>query len=109
MIKVHILSSSNNTIVTVLSEEGFVSWWATPALLGYKKSKRGSSAEALGQFVGERLVKEGIYRVHVLIKGLGPGRIAVIRGIRKSNIKLIVEDFTSVPHNGCTLPKKRRL
>ncbi|KAL7255843.1 hypothetical protein ACSBR1_009891 [Camellia fascicularis] len=51
-------------------------------------------------------------RAEVMIKGpgLGLGRDATLRAIRRSGILLnFAQGVTPMPHNGCRSPKKRRV
>jgi hypothetical protein len=50
-VKIVIVSSLNNTIVTVV-RDGKVVWWATPGLDAGAKRGSSNAAEALGGFVG---------------------------------------------------------
>jgi len=44
------------------------------------------------------------------VKGPGPGREAAIRALSTLDITIrSISDVTSVPHNGCRPPKKRRV
>lgn len=110
VIFVNLKSSLNNTMITV--SEKVPLWWATPAVLGFKGFRRSSpsAAEALGQFVGERLMKEDKKRVVVRFKGIHAGRIAALRGLRKTGVEILaLQDVTPTPHNGCRLSKERRI
>jgi len=52
----------------------------------------------------------GMKNVDVCVKGPGPGRESAIRALNAGgfNITSIV-DVTPIPHNGCRLPKRRRV
>lgn len=48
--------------------------------------------------------------VRVYVWGPGPGRETAIRGIHESGLRIIlIRDITSLPHNGCRAPKRRRV
>jgi small subunit ribosomal protein S11 len=51
-----------------------------------------------------------VQHVHIVIKGIGPGRDAAIRGLKIAGLKIkSIQDQTKNPHNGCRPPKKRRI
>jgi small subunit ribosomal protein S11 len=44
------------------------------------------------------------------VRGPGSGREAAIRALQTAGISItLIRDSTSVPHNGCRPPKKRRI
>jgi small subunit ribosomal protein S11 len=48
--------------------------------------------------------------VEILVKGQGSGRETAIRAIEGAGFDIIsIQDITSVPHNGCRPPKRRRV
>ena len=52
----------------------------------------------------------GMAKVEVVINGRGNGRETSIRALKTAGLNIIsIEDKTSIPHNGCRPPKKRRL
>lgn len=99
-------------MVTCLNDQQKVQWWVTPAVLGYKDCKKRSvlAAKVLGEFVGNRLLKDGTSQVEIRLKGIGPGRHPFLSGLRKSGVTILaLEDVTQIPHNGCRSKKKRRI
>jgi hypothetical protein len=58
----------------------------------------------------KKCLEQGIREVYVYVWGPGYGRETAIRGIYESGIRIIViRDITSLPHNGCRAPKRRRV
>ena len=107
----HIHSTYNNTIVTITDEQGGVISWASSGTIGYKGSKKktpfaaGLTAEAAATAAKE----QGVVKVDVYVKGLGPGRENAIRSIQAAGLEIIsITDETPVPHNGCRPPKRPR-
>ena len=48
--------------------------------------------------------------VEILVKGQGSGRETAIRAIEGAGFEIkSIQDITSVPHNGCRPPKRRRV
>jgi len=52
----------------------------------------------------------GLKTVRILVKGQGSGRETAIRSIQGAGFEInSIQDITSVPHNGCRPPKRRRV
>ena len=52
----------------------------------------------------------GMKNVEILLKGQGSGRETAIRAIEGAGFEISsIQDITSVPHNGCRPPKRRRV
>ena len=50
------------------------------------------------------------HTVSILVKGQGLGRETAIRAVQNAGLEVTsITDITSVPHNGCRPPKKRRV
>jgi len=107
---VHIQSTYNNTIVTISDTNGNTLAWSSGGTVGYSGSKKSTphAAQLAADQVGKEVVKYGLKRVDVVVKGPGPGREAVIRTLQAAGLEVgTIKDSTPVPHNGCR-PKKRR-
>jgi small subunit ribosomal protein S11 len=108
----HILSSFNNTMVTLTDVEGNVISWATPGKVGIKGSRK--STPFAGQLAAERAAQDamsmGLRRVEVWVKGPGVGRDSAIRALQNAGLEVsVIRDVTPIPHNGCRPPKRRRV
>jgi ribosomal protein S11 len=58
----------------------------------------------------KKCLEQGIREVRVYVWGPGPGRETAIRGINEAGLRVIlIRDITSLPHNGCRSPKRRRV
>ncbi|RUS19443.1 hypothetical protein BC937DRAFT_87457 [Endogone sp. FLAS-F59071] len=111
----HIVSSVNNTILTLTSPDGSRLIMTSGGTAGFKKAARGGyeaahqAATQLLQKVSEKNLQVG--NVHLVLKGFGPGRDAAFKaivaggewGIRR------ITDATPMPFNGCRPKKARRL
>lgn len=109
---IHIQTSSNNTIITVTDLGGQVVSWDSAGTSRFKGPKRGTpfAAQIATKNAIYMVVKHGMDRAAVLIRGAGPGRAAALRTIIHSGVKLsFIRDVTPIPHNGCRPPKKRRV
>nr|WBU95027.1 ribosomal protein S11 [Cryptolepis sinensis] len=109
---IHVQASFNNTIVTVTDVRGRVVSWSSAGTCGFKGPRKGTpfAAKTTVENAIRTVVKQGMHRAEVMIKGPGLGRDAALRAIRQSRILLtFVRDVTPMPHNGCRPPKKRRV
>lgn len=110
---VHILSSFNNTLVTVTDDMGNAICWASAGGLGFKGSKK-STPFAAQQAVESALAKakeHGIKELGIKIQGPGGGREMAVKAVgNTAGIKVIfLKDVTPLAHNGCRPPKRRRV
>jgi small subunit ribosomal protein S11 len=109
---VHIYATFNNTIVTVTDLEGNAISWASGGSAGFKGSRKSTpyAARLASQNALRVAIDSGMQEVDVVVKGPGPGREAAIRALSTLDISIkSISDVTSVPHNGCRPPKKRRV
>lgn len=107
----HIHATYNNTIVTISDPDGNAIAWSSAGRIGYKGSKKktpfaaGLTAEAAATAAKE----QGVVKVDVFVKGLGPGRENAIRSLQTAGLEITsITDETPVPHNGCRPPKRPR-
>lgn len=111
-VRVCIQAGFNNTIISITDLEGKVISWATPAMCGFKGSKKSTpyAAQKASELAIERAKGYGIEKADVLISGVGPGREQAIRGLHLAgvNIRSIV-DRTQEPHGGCRKKNPRRV
>ena len=109
---VHIQSTFNNTIVTITNVNGDTVSWASAGSSGFKGARKSTPFAA--QTAAEKAALEaatiGIKSVDILVKGQGSGRETAIRAIEGAGLEITsIQDITSVPHNGCRPPKRRRV
>ena len=109
---IYITSSYNNTIVSVADTKGAVFAWATAGSMGFKGARKSTpyAATLVAKEATERAKKVGFQECRIIIRGIGPGRDAAIRGVVSTGITVssIVDD-TPQPHNGVRPPKPRRV
>ncbi|QDU60185.1 30S ribosomal protein S11 [Planctomycetes bacterium Pan216] len=109
---VHIVSTFNNTIVTVTDRNGDVLTWSSAGSTGFKGSRKSTpfAAQRAAEICAERAIKFGIREVEVRVKGPGSGRESAIQALSQANLQIrAIEDVTPLPHNGCRPRKKRRV
>jgi small subunit ribosomal protein S11 len=108
----HINATYNNTIVSISDPLGNVVAWASSGKNGFKGPKK-STPFAAGKVVKslEDFVKQsGLAQIDVVIKGVGMGRDAAIRGLSGLGLQInSIKDRTPMPHNGPRAPKPRRV
>jgi len=109
---VHIQSTFNNTIITITNLVGDTISWASAGSSGFRGARKKTpfAAQTAAEKAALEAASTGIKNVHILIKGQGSGRETAIRAIESAGFKISsIKDITSVPHNGCRPPKKRRV
>jgi small subunit ribosomal protein S11 len=109
---VHIFATFNNTIVTVTDLDGNTISWASGGSSGFKGSRKSTpyAARLASQAAVRTAVDNGLKEVDIVVKGPGPGREAAIRAMAGLGVRIrSISDVTTVPHNGCRPPKKRRV
>ena len=109
---VHILSTFNNTIVTVTDLNGNTIAYSSAGSNGFKGTRKATpfAAQVAAENAISKALNDGLKKVEIVIKGLGVGRETAIRAIQKMDLRVItIKDVTPIPHNGCRPPKKRRV
>ena len=108
----HVLSTFNNTIVTITDLHGNVIGWSSAGTVGFKGSRKSTAyaAQMVAQDASRQAMGHGLKEVEVLVKGPGAGRESAVRALQAIGLDLtIIRDVTPVPHNGCRPPKQRRV
>lgn len=108
----YIKSSFNNTIITIADLQGNVISWASAGNVGFKGSHKSTpfAAQLAAEQVAQKAMEHGVRKIDVHVKGPGSGRETAIRSLQAMGIEIIgIKDVTPVPHNGCRLPKRRRV
>ena len=109
---VHIQSTFNNTIVTITNLTGDTIAWASAGSSGFKGARKSTpfAAQTAAEKVALEALSSGMKSVEILVKGQGSGRETAIRAIEGAGFDISsIQDITSVPHNGCRPPKRRRV
>ena len=109
---VHIQSTFNNTIVTITNLRGDTISWASAGSSGFKGARKSTpfAAQTAAEKAALDALDVGMKNVEILLKGQGSGRETAIRAIEGAGLDIIsIQDITSVPHNGCRPPKRRRV
>ena len=108
----HIHSSFNNIIITLTNSEGQVISWSSAGKMGFRSSKKNTpyAAQLAAQDCAKTAFDLGLRKVKAYVKGPGNGRESAIRTIHGAGIEVTeIIDVTSLPHNGCRPPKRRKV
>jgi len=108
----HVLSTFNNTIVTITDSQGNVIGWSSAGKDGLKASRTSTAyaAQMVAQDASRQAMGHGLKEVEVLVRGPGAGRESAVRALQAIGLDLtVIRDVTPVPHNGCRPPKQRRV
>jgi small subunit ribosomal protein S11 len=110
--RAHVLSTFNNTIVTLTDPQGNVIACGSAGSSGFKGSRKSTpfAAQVTAEAAAKRAMEHGLKSIEVLVKGPGSGREAAIRSLQAAGLEISsIVDVTPVPHNGCRPPKRRRV
>ncbi|MEI6179128.1 MAG: 30S ribosomal protein S11 [Chloroflexales bacterium] len=108
----HVLSTFNNTIVTITDPHGAVVCWASAGQSGFKGSRKSTpyAAQVTADTVARKAMENGMRALEVFVKGPGSGREAAVRSLQSAGLQVTsITDVTPIPHNGCRPPKRRRV
>ncbi len=109
---VNIVSTFNNTIITVAAPNGETLCWSSSGHIGYKGSRKSTpfAAQKAAEAVAHKAQKFGVREVEVKVKGPGAGRESAVRALQNAGLAVrAIVDVTPLPHNGCRPRKKRRV
>jgi len=109
---VHINSTFNNTIITITDTAGNTISWSSAGSVGFKGARKGTpfAAQTAAEKASLSAMDQGVKRVDVVVKGQGSGRETSVRALEAVGLDVVsIKDITSIPHNGCRPPKRRRV
>lgn len=110
--RVYISSTYNNTIITLADLKGNVLGWSSAGSIGFKGTKKATpfAASKVSETISQIILKLGIEKIEVYVKGIGSGRESAIRSLAARGLEIVsIKDMTPVPHNGCRPAKVRRV
>ncbi|MFO0711726.1 MAG: 30S ribosomal protein S11 [Sandaracinus sp.] len=108
----HILSSFNNTIVTITDLSGNVICWSSAGARGFKGSRKSTpfAAQLAAEDAARKAQEHGMNTVAIFVMGPGAGRESALRAFQTAGMRVtLIRDVTPIPHNGCRPPKRRRV
>ena len=108
----YVLSTFNNTIISIADTGGNVVSWASAGQKGFKGSRKSTpyAAQVAADAAAAKALEYGMKTLNVEIKGPGSGRETALRALQARGFKILsIKDTTPMPHNGSRPPKKRRV
>ena len=108
----HVNSTFNNTMITISDENGNTISWSSAGLMGFKGSRKSTpyAAQLAAEDAGSKALEHGLKTLRVEIQGPGSGRESALRALQSTGFTITsIKDVTSIPHNGCRPPKRRRV
>ena len=108
----HIVSSFNNTIITITDDKGNALAWSSSGHKGFKGSRKSTpyAAQIAADAAASKAIEFGMKVLSVEVKGPGAGRETALRALQARGFKIIsIKDTTPLPHNGTRPPKRRRV
>ncbi len=108
----HIRSTFNNTIITITDHEGNAVCSTSSGTAGFKGARKGTpfAAQLAAKEASNKARDLGVKYVDVRISGPGAGRESAIRALQASGLEIkSIRDVTPIPHNGCRVPRRRRV
>lgn len=109
---VYVISTFNNTKITITDINGNVISWSTAGAQGFKGSRKSTpyAAQVAAEIAAKKAMEFGMKTVSVKVKGPGSGRESAVRSVANTGLKVVsIQDITPIPHNGCRRKKKRRV
>ena len=108
----HVVSSFNNTIITITDDYGNTLAWSSAGHKGFKGSRKSTpyAAQIAADAAASKAMEYGMKTLSVEVKGPGSGRETALRALQARGFKILsIKDTTPMPHNGVRPPKKRRV
>jgi small subunit ribosomal protein S11 len=102
----------NNTMITITDAQGNAIAWSSSGTMGFKGSRKSTpyAAQVAAEDAGRKAMEHGMRTLEIEVKGPGSGRESALRALQTVGFQVTsIRDVTSVPHNGCRPPKRRRV
>ncbi len=109
---VHIKATFNNTIVTVTDTQGNTIACSSAGAHGFKGAKKATpyAAQVTVEKASVDAKEHGLKTVSIKVQGAGSQRESALRAVFSQNLVVTaIADVSSVAHNGCQPPKRRRV
>ena len=108
----HVVSTFNNTLVTITDKAGNAISWSSSGAQGFKGSRKSTpfAAGIAAEVAAKAAMEHGMKTLDVEVKGPGSGRESALRALHACGFTInSIRDITPIPHNGCRPPKRRRV
>ncbi|XP_078042720.1 mitochondrial ribosomal protein S11 [Augochlora pura] len=109
---INVKATPNNTILTLTDSKGLVQAIHSAGIEGFKNAKKGTNiaGQQAANTFGLKTVRAGTKTVRLTLQGIGPGRMAAIKGLELAGITIIsITDTTRVSWNPPRPKKQRRI
>ncbi len=107
-----IFASENNTLVTFTDLNGNKIAGCSCGAAGFKGARKSTpyAAKVTAEQAAAKALPYGVEKLHVRVKGIGPGREQAIRGLQSAGLNLeSIVDVTPIAHGGCRPRRRRRV
>jgi len=108
----HVNATFNNTMITITDAQGNTIAWSSSGTKGFKGSRKSTpyAAQVAAEDAGRKAMEHGMRTLEIEVKGPGSGRESALRSLQSVGFTVTsIRDVTSIPHNGCRPPKRRRV
>ncbi|MBO6090753.1 MAG: 30S ribosomal protein S11 [Acetobacter sp.] len=108
----HVLSTFNNTMITISDVHGNTVSWSSAGTQGFKGSRKSTpyAAQVAAEDAGRKAREHGMQTLEVEVSGPGSGRESALRALQAMGFSITsIRDMTPIPHNGCRPRKRRRV
>ena len=108
----HVNATFNNTMITITDAQGNTVVWSSAGAMGFKGSRKSTpyAAQMAAEEAGKKAQEHGMKTLEVEVKGPGSGRESALRALQAVGLVITaIRDVTTIPHNGCRPPKRRRV
>jgi small subunit ribosomal protein S11 len=108
----HVNATFNNTMITIADVQGNAISWSSAGMMGFKGSRKSTpyAAQMASEDAGKKAMEHGMKTLEVEVSGPGSGRESALRALQAIGFTITsIRDVTSIPHNGCRPPKRRRV
>ena len=108
----HVNATFNNTLITITDAQGNAIAWSSAGSKGFKGSRKSTpyAAQVAAESAGQKAMEHGMKTLEIYVKGPGSGRESALRALQAVGLTITaIRDVTSIPHNGCRPPKRRRV
>jgi small subunit ribosomal protein S11 len=108
----HVNATFNNTMITITDAQGNAIAWSSSGTMGFKGSRKSTpyAAQVAAEDAGKKAMEHGMRTLEIQVKGPGSGRESALRALQAVGFTVTsIHDVTSIPHNSCRPPKRRRV
>jgi small subunit ribosomal protein S11 len=109
---VYILSTFNNTLISITDPNGNVVSWSSAGSKGFRGSRKNTpfAAQVAAEDAVKKALEHGMRTAAIEVRGPGAGRESAMRAVYSAGLRVTqLKDTTPIPHNGCRPPKRRRV